>query len=109
MKNDLTTGAWQHDIGCTISIIFLSTSDVPLDDATPWGHVVGGRCVIRWGGAINKCGFLREGGGIEMGGAVSICGVVDRGDAVDRGGAVKMGGAIETGGAVNIGSVINPS
>jgi hypothetical protein len=27
MKNDLTTGAWQHDIGCPISIILLSTSD----------------------------------------------------------------------------------
>jgi hypothetical protein len=28
MKNDLTTGAWQHDIECPISITFLSTSDV---------------------------------------------------------------------------------
>ncbi len=28
MKNDLTTGAWQHDIGCPISITLLSTSDV---------------------------------------------------------------------------------
>jgi hypothetical protein len=27
MKNDLTTGAWQHDIGCSISIALLSTSD----------------------------------------------------------------------------------
>jgi hypothetical protein len=27
MKNDLTTGAWQHDIGCPISIILFSTSD----------------------------------------------------------------------------------
>jgi hypothetical protein len=27
MKNDLTTGAWQHNIGCPISITFLSTSD----------------------------------------------------------------------------------
>ncbi len=27
MKNDLTTGAWQHDIGCPISITLLSTSD----------------------------------------------------------------------------------
>jgi hypothetical protein len=26
-KNDLTTGAWQHNIGCPISIILLSTSD----------------------------------------------------------------------------------
>ena len=25
MKNDLTTGAWQHDIGCPISITLLST------------------------------------------------------------------------------------
>jgi hypothetical protein len=28
MKNNLTTGAWQHDIGCPISITLLSTSDV---------------------------------------------------------------------------------
>ncbi len=28
MKNDLTTGAWQHDIGCPISITLLSTSDL---------------------------------------------------------------------------------
>jgi hypothetical protein len=28
MKNDLTTGAWQHDIGCPISIVLFSTSDV---------------------------------------------------------------------------------
>jgi hypothetical protein len=28
MKNDLTTGAWQHDIGCPISIVSFSTSDV---------------------------------------------------------------------------------
>jgi hypothetical protein len=28
MKNDLTTGAWQHDIGCPISIALFSTSDV---------------------------------------------------------------------------------
>jgi hypothetical protein len=27
MKNDLTTGAWQHDIGCPISITLFSTSD----------------------------------------------------------------------------------
>ncbi len=27
-KNDLTTGAWQHNIGCPISIVLLSTSDV---------------------------------------------------------------------------------
>ncbi len=27
MKNDLTTGAWQHNIGCPISITLLSTSD----------------------------------------------------------------------------------
>jgi hypothetical protein len=24
MKNDLTTGAWQHDIGCPISIVLMS-------------------------------------------------------------------------------------
>jgi hypothetical protein len=28
MKNDLTTGAWQHNIGCPISITLISTSDV---------------------------------------------------------------------------------
>jgi hypothetical protein len=27
MKNDLTTGAWQHNVGCPISIMLLSTSD----------------------------------------------------------------------------------
>jgi hypothetical protein len=27
MKNDLTTGAWQQDIGCPISIVLLSTFD----------------------------------------------------------------------------------
>jgi hypothetical protein len=27
MKNDLTTGAWQHNIGCPISITLLSASD----------------------------------------------------------------------------------
>ncbi len=30
MKNDLTTGAWQHDVGCPIKIFLVSTSDVPL-------------------------------------------------------------------------------
>jgi hypothetical protein len=30
MKNDLTTGAWQHNIGCPISITLLSTSDADL-------------------------------------------------------------------------------
>jgi hypothetical protein len=30
MKNDLTTRAWQHDIGCPISITLLSTSDALL-------------------------------------------------------------------------------
>jgi hypothetical protein len=29
MKHDLTTGAWQHDIECPISITLLSTSDAP--------------------------------------------------------------------------------
>ncbi len=31
MKNDLTTGAWQHDIGCPISITLLSTSDARIE------------------------------------------------------------------------------
>ncbi len=66
-----------------------------------------GGCVVRWGGTIVRCDFLREGGGVEMGGTISIGGVVDRGDAIDRGGAVKMGGAIKTSGAVNIGGVVN--
>jgi hypothetical protein len=81
---------------------------LPLNDATPWGRIVGGGCVVRWGGAIDRCSFLREGGGVKMGGTISIGGVVDRGDAVDRGGAVKTGGAIKTGGAVNIGGVVDP-
>ena len=29
MKQDLTTGTWQDDTGCPISIILVSTSDVP--------------------------------------------------------------------------------
>jgi hypothetical protein len=29
MKNDLTTGAWQHNIGSPIRITLLSTSDAP--------------------------------------------------------------------------------
>jgi len=28
MKHDLTTGAWQDDTGCPISIILAATSDV---------------------------------------------------------------------------------
>ncbi len=32
MKNDLTTGAWQHDIGCPISIVLFSTPDA----GSPW-------------------------------------------------------------------------
>ena len=27
MKHDLTTGTWQDDTGCPISIIFVATSD----------------------------------------------------------------------------------
>jgi hypothetical protein len=34
MKNDLTTGAWQHNIGCPISITLLSTSDAATMVAT---------------------------------------------------------------------------
>jgi hypothetical protein len=48
-----------------------------------------GGCVIRWGSAVNRCGFLKEGGGIKMGGTISIGSIVDRGDAADRGGAVR--------------------
>ncbi len=81
---------------------------LPLYNAIPRGHVVGGGCVVRWGGAIDRCSFLREGGGIKTGSAVSIGGVVDRCDAVDRSGAVKTGGIIEMGGAVNIGGFIDP-
>jgi hypothetical protein len=28
MKDDLTTGAWQHNIGCAISITLFFTSDI---------------------------------------------------------------------------------
>jgi hypothetical protein len=31
MKNDLPTGAWQHNIGCPISIVLFSTSDDSLN------------------------------------------------------------------------------
>ena len=34
MKNDLTTGAWQHNIGCPISIVLFSTSDALLPPYT---------------------------------------------------------------------------
>jgi hypothetical protein len=36
MKNDLTTGAWQHDIGCPISILLFSTSNEVR--AVKWYH-----------------------------------------------------------------------
>ncbi len=37
MKNDLTTRAWQHNIGCPISITLLSTSDGWLPKASALG------------------------------------------------------------------------
>ncbi len=49
MKNDLTTGAWQHDIGCPISITLLSTSDgwfVKVVEATALGEAMAGRFVM---------------------------------------------------------------
>jgi len=30
MKHDLTTGTWQDDTGCPISIVLAATSDAPL-------------------------------------------------------------------------------
>jgi hypothetical protein len=35
MKNDLTTGAWQHDIGCPIKIVLFSISDGGSPTTTP--------------------------------------------------------------------------
>jgi hypothetical protein len=39
MKNDLTTGAWQQDIGCPIKIVLVFTSDASSREAkvgTDW-------------------------------------------------------------------------
>jgi hypothetical protein len=54
MKNDLITGAWQHDIGCPINIILFSTSDavhvkvsinflleIPKATINGWGNILG--------------------------------------------------------------------
>ncbi len=41
MKNDLTTRAWQHDIGCPISITLLSTSDAREGHLESALHVMG--------------------------------------------------------------------
>ncbi len=49
MKNDLTTKAWQHDIGCPISITLLSTSDVAVDMSC---------CGVHLMGACAFCGFI---------------------------------------------------
>jgi hypothetical protein len=41
MKNDLTTVAWQHDIGCPIKIVLFSISDVVvLDSYVVWEIVL---------------------------------------------------------------------
>ncbi len=44
MKNDPTTRAWQHDIGCPISIVLFSTSDgteisLRADILLPWADI----------------------------------------------------------------------
>jgi len=38
MKHDLTTGTWQDNNGCPISIIMVTTSDV----SQIWGYLCGG-------------------------------------------------------------------
>jgi hypothetical protein len=44
MKHDLTTGTWQDDTGCPISIILVTTSDAELDSPSYrtifWGRLV---------------------------------------------------------------------
>ena len=35
MKHDLTTGTWQDDTGCPISIILVATSDDPVNLRRP--------------------------------------------------------------------------
>ncbi len=49
-KNDLTTGAGQHDIGCPISIVLLSTSDVGGRSYAPMSCVLNtcSNCDNRW-------------------------------------------------------------
>ena len=53
MKNDLATRAWQHDIGCPISITLLSTSDVLLKTSTmkysaaSWRAITAVLCICR--------------------------------------------------------------
>ena len=39
MKHDLTTGTWQDDTGCPISIILVSTSDEKERVAYVWPYV----------------------------------------------------------------------
>jgi hypothetical protein len=78
MKNDLTTGAWQHDIGCPISIVLFSTSDV-VSGIGPARHlaslVVLARMALFGGSLIGPspmCAFLghrlsRLGGSCSLG------------------------------------------
>jgi len=39
MKYDITTGTWQDDTGCPISIVLAATSDVSHSEKGCWGHV----------------------------------------------------------------------
>ena len=41
MKHDLTTGTWQDDTGCPISIILVTTSDDTEPVVTQWQRPVG--------------------------------------------------------------------
>jgi hypothetical protein len=53
-KNDLTTGAWQQDIGCLISIVLLSTSDVMVTAMRVAGNKEGKVLLLRFTGDIGQ-------------------------------------------------------
>ena len=58
MKHDLTTGTWQDDTGCPISIILVSTSDGPRGPSTwRWGSCE------RWARQRRDLGPAAGGGG----------------------------------------------
>jgi hypothetical protein len=67
LLNEVTTLGWlQHKQG-HVGVVERG-GYVWTYGAVKQGRVVEGGCVIRWGGAIDRCGFLRDEGGIKMGG-----------------------------------------
>ena len=51
MKHDLTTGTWQDDTGCPISIILVSTSDVGRFEFT-------GNCTLPSAASVHGMGTM---------------------------------------------------